>query len=192
MKKLIIIIITFLISGCDLFNTRVPEPPDTSRSNYQLAFTPDDLIANLINSFKDKNVENYLSCLSDPANTSKIFSFSPSSEALAQFPALGDNWGVLNETEYLRNLIIKVPIDSTIKLTLSNSSSSSHGGDSITYVASYSLHAYFTDISIPIDYQGDLIFELIKDSRSVWSIYSWRDIKSSSLPSWSELKGRFY
>ena len=48
------------------------------------------------------------------------------------------------------------------------------------------------ELNIPSDYQGDLIFELVKDSRSVWSIYSWRDIKKGDSPSWSELKGRFY
>ena len=192
MKKLVIVIFSIFIGSCDLFDTRVAERPQEPRSDYQNAFTPEDLISNLINSLKDKVVENYLSCLSDPAKTSKIFSFLPSSEALAQFPALGDNWGTINEGDYFRNLIIKIPVDSTIRLTFSNTSSSSHGGDSITFVASYSLHAFFTDVTIPNDYQGDLIFDFVKDSQSIWSIYSWRDIKSSNLPSWSELKGRFY
>jgi hypothetical protein len=32
----------------------------------------------------------------------------------------------------------------------------------------------------------------VRDSRLVWSIYFWRDIKGTLSPSWSELKGRFY
>jgi len=191
MKKLVLIIASFLISGCDLFDTREAEPPEKPRSDYQLAFTPELLDSNLVNSLKDKDLENYLSCLSDPTFTNKIFSFTPSSEALSQFPALGDNWNRTNESQYFKNLIIKTSGDLPITLNLSNSSTSNYG-DSITYVASYSLNVPFTDVNIPSNYQGDLIFELIKDSRSVWSIYSWRDIKRSDSPSWSELKGRFY
>ena len=128
---------------------------------------------------------------SDSSFTDRIFTFSPSSEALSQFPALGDNWNKKNESQYLNNLKIKIPDDLPITLSLTNSSSSVHG-DSITYIASYSLSTPFSDATIPTNYQGELIFELIRDSRFVWSIYFWRDIKRSNSPSWSELKGRFY
>jgi len=150
-----------------------------------------NIISNFINSLKDKDIENYLSSLSDSSFTDKIFSFSPSSEALSQFPALGDNWSKKNESQYLNNLKIKIPDELPITLTLSNPSQSVHG-DSITYVASYSLNVPLNETTIPSNYQGELIFELVRDSRFVWSIYFWRDIKRSDSPSWSELKGRFY
>jgi hypothetical protein len=191
MKKLILVYVILFFPGCDLFTTREAEPPQQPRSDYQTAFTPEILISNLINSLKDKDIENYLSCLSDSSFTDKIFSFSPSSEALSQFPALGDNWSKKNESQYLNNLKIKIPDEQPITLVLSNTSSSLHG-DSITIVASYSLNVPIIDAAIPSNYQGELIFELIRDSRSVWNIYFWRDIKQSELPSWSALKGRFY
>lgn len=191
MKKLFFIIAFLFISGCDLFTTRDAEPPQKPRSDYQTAFTPEILISNFINSLKDKDIENYLSSLSDSSFTDKIFSFSPSSEALSQFPALGDNWSKKNESQYLNNLKVKIPDELPITLILSNSSSSVHG-DSITFVASYSLNVPLNEITIPTNYQGELIFELVRDSRFVWSIYFWRDIKRSDSPSWSELKGRFY
>jgi len=191
MKKIIFIIASILISGCDLFTTRDAESPQQPRSDYQTAFTPEILISNFINSLKDKDIENYLSSLSDSSFTDKIFSFSPSSEALSQFPALGDNWSKKNESQYLNNLKIKIPDELPITLTLSNPSQSVHG-DSITYVASYSLNVPLNETTIPSNYQGELIFELVRDSRFVWSIYFWRDIKRSDSPSWSELKGRFY
>ena len=191
MKKIIFIIASLYIIGCDLFTTREAEPPEKPRSDYQTAFTTEILISNLINSLKDKDVENYLSCLSDSSFTNKLFAFSPSSEALSQFPALGDNWNKINESQYLNNLKIKIPDELPMTLILSNSSSSLHG-DSITFVASYSLNVPISDGTIPINYQGELIFEMVRDSRFVWSIYFWRDIKRSDSPSWSELKGRFY
>jgi len=191
MKKLIFIIASLNIIGCDLFTTREAEPPEKPRSDYQTAFTPEILISNFINSLKDKDIENYLSCLSDPAFTNKIFAFSPSSEALSQFPALGDNWNKSNESQYMNNLKVKIPDELPITLIFSNVSSSLHG-DSITFVASYSLNVPLNDATIPSNYQGELIFELVRDSRLVWSIYFWRDIKGTLSPSWSELKGRFY
>jgi hypothetical protein len=191
MKKVVFLIASLLINGCDLFTTRDAEPPQKPRSSHQTAFTPEILISNFINSLKDKDVENYLSCLSDSSFTNKLFSFSPSSEALSQFPALGDNWSRINESQYFNNLKIKIPDELPMTLILSNSSSSLHG-DSITFVSSYSLNAPISDGTTPANYQGELIFEMIRDSRFVWSIYSWRDIKRSESPSWSELKGRFY
>lgn len=191
MKKLILVSLAMYLSGCDLFTTRDAEPPQQPRSDYQTAFTPEILISNLINSLKDKDIENYLSCLSDSSFTDKIFSFSPSSEALSQFPALGDNWNRRNESQYLNNLKIKIPDQQPVTLVLSNKSSSLHG-DSITFIASYTLNAPIKDVTIPSNYQGELIFEMVRDSRLVWSIYFWRDIKRVDSPSWSELKGRFY
>lgn len=191
MKTIFLLAFAIFLSGCDLFDTRTPERPEAPRSNYQTATSVEILISNLIYSLKDKDIENYLSCLSDPAFTDKVFAFSPSSEALSQFPSLGDNWSKVNESQYLRNLKVKIPDNKPIELVLFNSSQSIHG-DSITYVASYSLNAPVTDASIPSNYQGELIFELIRDTRSVWSIYFWRDIKGANSPSWSELKGRFY
>lgn len=191
MKKTIFVGMLLYFSGCDLFTTRDAEPPQQPRSDYQTAFTPEILISNLVNSLKDKDIENYLSCLSDSSFTDKVFSFSPSSEALSQFPALGDNWNKKNESQYLNNLKIKIPDPQPVTLVLSNTSSSLHG-DSVTFVASYSLNAPVSDPTIPANYQGELIFEIVRDSRLVWSIYFWRDIKRGTSPSWSELKGRFY
>jgi hypothetical protein len=191
MKKIIFIIISILISSCDMFTTRDAEPPIKPRSDYKTPFTPEILLSNLINSLKDKDIENYLSCLSDPAFTNKIFTFLPSSEALAQFPALGNNWNKSNESQYMNNIKVKIPDQLPITLILSGESSSLHG-DSITFVASYSLNVPLNDATIPSNYQGELIFELVRDSRLVWSIYFWRDIKGTLSPSWSELKGRLY
>ncbi|MHB1688798.1 MAG: hypothetical protein ACYCVH_15700 [Ignavibacteriaceae bacterium] len=192
MKLYIFLILLIFVSGCDLFTTRTAEPPNQPRSNYQQAVTPDILIQNLINSLADKNVQNYLSCFSDSAYTQKVFTFSASSSALSQFPALAENWGKKNEEQYFNNMILKVADNIQISLTLSNSSISPQG-DSLFYTASYFLNVPTSDPNLPQSYQGDLKFSMIRDSRSLWTIYYWQDYSNnSSLPSWSELKGRTY
>ncbi len=191
MKRLILILIPLFIGGCDLFTTRTAQAPTQPRSDYQQAVTPDILITNFINSLKDKSDVNYLSCLSDSSFSHKVFYFSPSSAAIAQYPSLSDNWGKKNEQQYFDNLTTKVPQNMPITLTLSNVSESPQG-DSLVYTASYFLTVPTNDPTFPQNYQGELQFNMIRDSRSIWSIYYWQDTKSTNLPSWSDLKGRSY
>jgi len=191
MKTHLLLIFLSFFTGCDLFSVRDAQFPDTPRSNYQQPITPEIVIDNLVNSLKDKNIDNYLASFSNPAFTSKQFSFSASSSATSQFPALADNWGISNEEQYLNNLKNKVEANSPITLTLSNVSTSPLG-DSLYYTASYFLNIPTSSSDIPNNYQGELRFNMIRDSRSIWSIYFWQDTKNSNLPSWSELKGRLY
>lgn len=191
MKFFYIIVSLIFLSGCDLFSVRDAEVPNQPRSNYQLAVTPDILIENLQNSLKDKSVENYLASFANITFTTRKFSFSPSASAASQFPALSDNWGISNEEQYFNNLKTKVDVNSPITLNLSNISSSSFG-DSLFYSASYTLNVPSITTDLPTNYQGELRFNMVRDSRAVWVIYFWQDTKNSSLPSWSDLKGRLY
>ncbi len=191
MKLFFLITLAVLFNGCNLFSTRSAEPPSQPRADYQQPVTPDALISNLVNSLKDKNVENYISCLADYSFTKRVFTFSASSGAISQFPSLSENWGIKNEEQYFNNMISKVPQGVPVTLTLTNESYSPQG-DSLVYTASYNLNVPTNDPSLPENYQGDLRFNMIRDSRAIWSIYYWQDSKNSSQPSWSELKGRTY
>jgi hypothetical protein len=184
----VIFSVLILFAGCDLFQTRNAEKPNQPRSNFQSAVTPDLLIQNLVNSFTDVNLQNYLACFSD---TPKSFLFSPSSGAASLYPSYSTPWDKKNESEYFTNLISRIPPDQPVTLIITNPNSSQQG-DSIIYSATYTLSVPFTDSSIPSLYEGDLKFNMVKDSRLVWSINLWQDIKSTQYPSWSELKGRLY
>jgi hypothetical protein len=179
-----------IFAGCDLLQTRNAETPNQPRSNYEQAVTPQQLLSNLVNSLKDKDVQNYINCLVDSSFSDKKFYFSPSSGAQAQYPFLMNDWNIKDEDQYFKNLITKVSDQSSITLSLTNEQYSPQG-DSLVYTATYSLNVPNNE-SEPNDYQGDLRFNMVRDSRSVWVIYYWQDTKSTALPSWSELKGRFY
>jgi len=190
-KKLgLLIVFCFIIAGCDIFNTRDAEKPTQPRSDFEPAATVDILIQNLVNSLKDRDVTNYLSCLSDTSFTDKKFNFSPSNEAASTYPTLMD-WNRRNEEQYFTNMSIKVSSNSQIVLTL-NENSRNNFGDSTFYTASYSLNLPFVNSSseiIPQIYEGTLTFKMVRDSRSVWSIYYWQDNKTGIKQSWSDLKG---
>jgi hypothetical protein len=193
MKAILLILfpVLFFLYGCDLFSTRPAEDPDQPRSNFQTAVTPEILISNLINAFGDKNVENYLACFADSSFTSRKFQFSPSSGSLSQFPFLGDDWNRKSEEQYFNNMKSRVAENSAIVLALFNSSTNPQG-DSLIYTSGYSITVPLMGTDIPENFQGELRFSMIRDDRAVWVIYFWQDTKNSDLPSWSELKGRFY
>jgi hypothetical protein len=191
MKSLIIyFFIGLAFTGCDLVQTRSAQPPNQPRSNYEQAVTPQILISNIVNSFKDKDVQNYINCLVDSSFSNKEFSFSPSSGALAQYPFLMNNWRIKDEEQYFNNIITKVSAELPITLSLTNEQYSPQG-DSLIYTATYNLNVPNIE-SDPGNYQGDLRFDMVRDARSVWVIYYWQDTKSTALPSWSELKGKYY
>ena len=187
----LLLVFCVAISGCDIFNTRDAEKPTQPRSDFEPAATVDILVQNLINSLKDKDVTNYMTCLSDTSFTDKKFLFVPSSEAASTYPTLMD-WDKRNEEQYFTNMSVKVNTNSQIVLTLKESSRNNFG-DSTFYTATYSLNLPFVNSNseiIPVIYEGTLTFKMVRDSRSVWSIYYWQDIKTtSSNLSWSDLKG---
>ena len=194
MKSFINIIFTITIlitSGCDLFEIRDPEPPDQSRANYLPPTEPRIVIENLKNSFLDKNVQNYIACLVDTIFVSKKFTFLPSSEAASTFIFLTQDWSIFDERKYFSSMTSKVSKELPITLNLTDENYSSLSGDTLLYTANYFINIPHNS-SEPKSYAGNLQFNMVRDSRSNWSIYFWKDTKSGNLPSWSELKGYFY
>ena len=190
MKSLLIIATLLFLTSCDVFETRNAEAPDQSRSNYQPASEPEIVIQNLINAFADKNGDNYLKSFSEGAFSNKIFTFLPSSSALSRFQNVWPNWNRDAELQYFNNMKTSVPDELPVTLTFSNSSTSVFG-DSLKYTAQYFLNVpqRTTD---PLIFEGNVEFNMERDSRSVWVIYLWKDNAIEDKPSWSDLKGSVY
>jgi hypothetical protein len=192
-KYFIITIILISFTSCDLFTTREAEKPDQSRSDFQPPVEPAIVISNLKSSLSDKNIENYIACFVDTIFSQRTFNFSASSEAISLYQIFLQGWGLNEEKRYLNGAINKVPKDFPITLSLSNENYSSLSGDSLIYTANYFLSLPIqSGDPTPANYAGNLQFNMLRDSRSEWVIYFWKDTKSQTLPSWSELKGSFY
>lgn len=194
MKKIFFLTIILLpLSACDLFTTRNAENPDQTRSNFQPPVEPAIVIENLKSSLSDKNVQNYIACFVDTIFADQTYNFSASSEAISLYQIFVQGWGLNEERRYFSSVTNRVPVDFPISLSLSNENYSSLSGDSLVYSATYSLNLPVSSSDpIPQNYAGNLQFNMLRDSRSEWVIYYWKDTKSESLPSWSELKGSFY
>ncbi|MBX2976197.1 MAG: hypothetical protein KF721_08680 [Ignavibacteriaceae bacterium] len=192
MSKSIINILTLIFItqiGCDLLSVRNAEPPDKPRGTFQFAVTHEDLIVNLINSVKEKNSQNYIACLTDSAFTNISFSFLPSAGIGAVHPVLLNNWSRTEEEQYFNNLIIRTPIESQLNLILSESQSIFQA-DTVIYSAKYNFIVPNFSSNETNNFQGELKFKMIRDSRFGWTIFNWQDIKNSDSPTWSELKGQ--
>ena len=179
-----------LLFSCDLLTTREPESPDTRRTSYLPATTPDILFLNLKNSFKEKVLENYIASFVDASFTPLPFIYIPSSESVASFPTLA-TWDLSAEQQYFNNLIVNTKKDVPIILDLQKEVKNTMG-DSAVYQYEYILSLTPVNENIQNSYRGNLIFHINLDSRNQWVISKWEDFKSSDNPTWSTLKGALY
>lgn len=190
--KTSILSFTLLFYSCDLFSTRDAETPDQGRSNFEPPVQPSIVISNLKNSLTDKNIQNYISCFVDTIFTKRRFSFSASSEAAAIYQIFSQGWGLNEEQRYISSVFAKVPSEFPVSLTLNEENYLNLSGDSLVYTATYFLNVPAIGNQNSSNYSGNLQFNMVRDSRAEWVIYFWKDTKSQSLPSWSELKGSYY
>lgn len=186
----IMFLCSLLFAGCDIFNTRDPEKPDQPATNAITATDPQQLIDNFTNAIQEKDLDNYMACLSDSLVSGKNFTFLPSSEASVLYPSLSGNWDYRSEKQYFTNMKSKLSADTKITVSFTNSFLSPLG-DSAVYLATYFLNVPHTDSFSKI-FQGDIKLKMFRDSRLVWRIYYWQDSKTGSNANWSELKGRMY
>lgn len=176
----------FVASGCDIFQTRTPQPPQQGQSSFVPATLPEQVITNLESAIEDENVVNYLSCLSDTTSGGRAFSFSPSADAPQQ---VFQGWNKTMEGGYFDKLVAQSLKSQAPVLTLSSPISQPLGGssDSVLYSANYILE--WPNNTYPQEVKGILQFHLGHNTNQIWSIYYWTDSKTDTL-TWSDLKVR--
>ena len=191
MKKVFLILFLLTLISCDVFETRNPESPQDTRSNYTTPLTRETLISNLINSFSDKNAENYKKSFATAPSSSVLFTFVPTGSAFNLYP-IWEDWSVDDEFRYFTNLVNSTPSQYPINLSLSNELFSPlSNGEGFLYTADYfiSVPKLNTDPDI---YRGNLKFNITTDINNFWVIYYWEDSPENESLSWSDLKGSEY
>jgi hypothetical protein len=181
------------LSGCDIFQTRTPQPPQQGQTNFIPPTSPDIVIQNLKSAVAEKNVENYLACLSDTSFGGKRFSFTPPPDIYVQYEQIFFDWDKnSSERTYFNNLIVRSSSTSSPALTLSSENYVPLSSDSVKYIADYVLLWPNNSSGSPQQVKGSLQFFLGVDRNQNWSIYRWIDLKvADSLTTWSVLKAKF-
>ena len=190
MKHFFAIFVLISLTACDIFETRNAEDPEESRSNYTTPSEPEILIQNLINSFSDKDANNYVKSFTDPAFSNKTFFFLPTSSALQTWSNIWTDWNVDKEFQYFQNLMTAVPEDLPVTLSF-NSEIYNFLGDSLNYTAQYFISVPQLN-DAPLNYGGNINLSMVRDMRDTWAIYFWQDNAISDSQSWSDLKGTNY
>jgi hypothetical protein len=186
-------LLTVLASaGCNLFETRDPEPPSQSSSTFVPATDPSLVFSNMTSAFRDLNSVNYLKAFADSSSSGRNFSFEPTQQAKIKYGGVFLTWNRLSEQQYFENLRSKIPSGSAATLSFESLTVQSLQSDSAQYEATYRLTVPHTVATLPTQATGKAQFLLIADRSRNWVIARWVDLTiSTSTFSWSDLKGAF-
>ena len=189
--RVFLLVSVLLVSGCGIFETRTPEAPQQGRSDFQPPTSPDIVVQNIENAIADRDVNNYMACLSDTIYGGKAFTFVPSANAVRQYASIFQNWDKNSEQSYFNNLISQSSTTSSAALLVSSEELVAQGTDTYIYSANYTLIWPNKVSGNPQQVQGNLQFSLGVDRNQNWAIYRWVDSGVGDSLTWSDLKARF-
>ncbi len=182
----VLVAVTALYAGCDLFRTRDPQPPTAGSSNFETPTTYDKVLKNLVFAISDKNINNYLSCFVD--TTIRPYVFIAAEDARRGYPDVMNGWNLEGEQRYFTNLREATPGIPT--LTLPDKPPTFVSSDSVVYDLDYTLSWPHIRSGIPKVVQGTMRLSIGTDGKR-WAIYEWRDSKTTADSTWSYLKAVF-
>jgi len=181
-----------VLAGCNIFETRTPEPPSQSSSSYIPATDPSLVFSNMSNAFRDLSSVNYVKSFADSSTAGRGFSYEPTPEAKIKYGGVFLFWTRQSEQQYFENLRSKIPSGSTASLVFQTLTVQSVQSDSAQYEATYTLTAPHTVASVPKVATGKAQFFLLADRSRNWVIWRWVDVPTTSGSfTWSDLKGEF-
>jgi len=173
-------IVLLALQGCNIFDTRDPESPASSTSNFEPPVTPASVLRNLRAAISESNPDNYLRCFAD--TTQHPYLFIPSGDLRANFP----QWTLVEENRYFRSMGSRLDGAPVLTDMIQNSN---FFADS-TYTILYTLYYPHTDQQAPRLVRGNMRLHLVTDPQGRWAIDRWEDIRNPGLPdsTWSYLK----
>lgn len=189
-----LLLLAVLLSGCDIFQTRTPEPPDEGGgAGFQQPDRPEQVIDNLQAAVADMNLANYMRNFVEDGQTEENFTFSPSSSALDNNPDIWQNWSRENESAYFSNLVSATQNLNGHSLTLSEEERVTlpDGGERITASYTITLIHNRSETGTPTVGSGNFLMDLVQDDNGLWYIQSWSDSAAGASFTWSDFKAEF-
>ena len=188
---LIIFFGLFAASCQNPFTTREPEPPVSNQSTWIQPTSANYVLVNLTNAINEKNITNYIRCLADTNNSKKSFLYLAEPSIALKNPGLFSQWQKEDELNFLNQMMLYLPKDSTSKLLLKSLRENSFQ-DSVILVKEYTLKLGLNcNNDCPKDLQGQAEFRLSKTDEDLWFIHKWSDFSIGDQSTWSELRSYF-
>lgn len=194
MRWLVIILLPLMLTSCDLFSTRNPEQPDTAGTGYIPPTSYDLVIENLKNSIKERNLNNYLLCLSDSSFTGiSQFEYIADPQISSQFQGIFSEWNTNSEEKYFSSMVSSI-LEETKPILNFTDGKYQNFIDSIIFNGTYFLSINFSDEQSEKNYNGTTRIVLKRSSTGFWYITSWYDFQANdnNLFTWSYLKSKYY
>lgn len=192
MKRFVPVFILLFLACASPFDSRDSEPPITDRGTFIQPVSPQIVLFNLENSYKELIITNFMQSLD--SNFLFIFDF------VTGIPPEGDSGWTYSEELRLTELIFNnFQADTAAEIILSlspleNQADQSYDTTAILY-RSYSLQAVKTANESQIDtveYLGTSIFTMVENDQGLWSILRWEDQhQSTNIPSWADFKNGY-
>ena len=173
------LLLTIVIIGCDLFQTREPQLPTQNSSTREPPASAEIVLRNFRYAIIEYNVDNYMRCFAD--TSLRQFVFIPSN-----YYGVFNQWNVESERQYFLNL--GAPPSNTpptLTVTVIDSSLSS---DTARYSINYRLFFphHRTDVAQTV--QGNMQLYFLRDQQALWYIHRWEDSRTTTDSTWSYLK----
>lgn len=192
MKSVSILILAILLTGCGIFDTRNPESPSQTSSNYLPPTEPSIVFTNMSNSFRDINSLNYLRSFADSATAARNYSFEPTSQARLRYGAVFAGWTRQSELQFFENTKSKLQSGKAPTLEFLTLTAQSIQSDSAQYEATYQLTIPHTQSTVAQVAHGRALFSLVADKSRNWVVWRWVDIALAQNDfTWSDFKGAF-
>lgn len=165
------------------------EPPDKqSVSSWQPPTTPEQVLENMEQAVLERNVDNYLRCLSDSTEGEQPFRFVPDEETRNVFPQVFAGWGLEEEKRVFREMENSVPTDSILQLVFDEDQERVEFTDSARIEVRYTLRVHHNRAELGRRATGRVRFALARNAQRNWVIYRWEDFREEESMTWSELK----
>lgn len=185
-----ILIALILLSGCELFTPREPEPPIDILDPYAWVppTSPEMVLQNLSNAFPAYKPNYHLDVLANTEETGAVFSFLPDQGVASSQPGVFDNWGYVEEENFITKLFDELDEEGFQRLEWEVEQLSPID-DRYEMITDYTLTlAYGESTPLPRNFKGQATLTLVQNEDLLYEISVWQDIKSDSLPCWSDLK----
>ena len=192
MKASILTLICFLLLfGCELFAPRDSEPPIDISDPYtwKPPTSPEIVLENLSNAFPAHKINYYLDVLGDSPEREPSFLFIPDQGVASAQPGVFDNWGFAEEENFVTKLFQSLNEDGLQRLEWEVEQLSPID-DRFEIITDYRLTLSYEESLAPLPgvFKGQATLTLVQNNDLLYEIYTWQDIKSDTLPCWSDLK----
>lgn len=190
-RTLSIVILFIILTSCELFTPRDSEPPIDSNDPYawRPPTAPEIVLDNFSSAFPAHKLNYHLDGLSNNPEGMLNFMFVPDQGVAVSQPGIFDNWGYIEEENFITQLFQILNENDLQRLDWTIQQSSSLE-DRYEIIADYELSLSFeiNRASLPSLLRGQATLTLIQNTDQLYEVSVWQDLKSDTLPCWSDLK----